>query len=880
MCRTHLIMKQGTSGQKGVEPDNDNARPNLRARMKKKEKMSAYERAKKVYEQIQEEKQQQRLLRKQEEEERQAALEKCSGGGFIGENRAEREINVYAVSSDTLIAYHFMRLCIFASVDSDTFVKCQFVNSQCCMPGQRRRPPPGQSFPFLRKGQGQKAKVNYPVLNKVRTLSTTDAPDDTVRSTEGSRDNVDVKSLLGREGSHGGNRWDGFTKPRDLEWQIPSSRKNVQTADSGFDQGGNLNNGLEADFSNDDDSSPRSSSIDTANVELRKGDAFRIQQVAQRKDYSFPDHTTAPSPMLASTPHPEQEVGSPQGLQPISSETSILGDTSNVVQRVDDSASCVDSDPLRGFRHPEVERTDMVRKQRVSKNIRTPQNERPIHFTQANNAYKKAIPSLLLKDSPQEQSPRYPDVERKLIGQLRDVIAHLDLADVKQQIRAKELEDAYVRFKQDVRDFESEREAEKERTSRVRRQLERERKIMNKDGIERDKAISEQVEDLTKTIGQKDRQISTLRLRLRKLEELGESKDKELEENNKKMERMQKTCKTLQREMARLRATCAKQSQEMAAELQAASTRNIKPKGSIGILPSLNREVRKEPSVDDSAPENQLTTQERSKFVSWADKATPWSIHKHASATRKETYEMELVEEGTAYFGPCRLFKNCVGDWTKVTATDCGCDFYEYSNSDVRWFSCDRSAEVYYYGVMGVTIVSLASGRSIHYFNDGQIEIYRLSGEISRFDPVTSQRTETMLDANGSRYVEIFNCTGYCIRFDGVQHITERFEERSSYRGHPPDRHVYNHSNVEPEWIEPEFSARRCPDGSLKMKFANIMICCIGLEDVGYVKHTTRLEDGVEKKKMCVEWGHVARARQRQIENRKCQQFTALSATM
>ncbi|ETN77710.1 hypothetical protein NECAME_03128 [Necator americanus] len=85
-------MKQGTSGQKGVEPDNDNARPNLRARFvalpfrcirnayyyddEEKEKMSAYERAKKVYEQIQEEKQQQRLLRKQEEEERQAALEK------------------------------------------------------------------------------------------------------------------------------------------------------------------------------------------------------------------------------------------------------------------------------------------------------------------------------------------------------------------------------------------------------------------------------------------------------------------------------------------------------------------------------------------------------------------------------------------------------------------------------------------------------------------------------------------------------------------------------------------------------------------------------------------------------------------------------------
>lgn len=57
-------------------------------------------------------------------------------------------------------------------------------------------------------------------------------------------------------------------------------------------------------------------------------------------------------------------------------------------------------------------------------------------------------------------------------------------------------------------------------------------------------------------------------------------------------------------------------------------------------------------------------------------------------------------------------------------------------------------------------------------------------------------------------------------------------------------------------------------------------VCCLGIEDVGYVKHTTRLENGGERKRMCVEWGHVARARQRQIESRKCQQMTALNSTM
>ncbi|RCN51451.1 hypothetical protein ANCCAN_02402 [Ancylostoma caninum] len=45
-------------------------------KVKRKEKVSAYERAKRVYEQIQEQKQQERLLRKQEKERRQIAYEK------------------------------------------------------------------------------------------------------------------------------------------------------------------------------------------------------------------------------------------------------------------------------------------------------------------------------------------------------------------------------------------------------------------------------------------------------------------------------------------------------------------------------------------------------------------------------------------------------------------------------------------------------------------------------------------------------------------------------------------------------------------------------------------------------------------------------------
>lgn len=59
---------------------------------------------------------------------------------------------------------------------------------------------------------------------------------------------------------------------------------------------------------------------------------------------------------------------------------------------------------------------------------------------------------------------------------------------------------------------------------------------------------------------------------------------------------------------------------------------------------------------------------------------------------------------------------------------------------------------------------------------------------------------------NAKRFNSRFDSTGSCLRLDRLSRSWSRFGERSSYRGHPSDRHVYNHSNVEPEWIEPEYN--------------------------------------------------------------------------
>ncbi|KAE9417092.1 hypothetical protein Angca_006438, partial [Angiostrongylus cantonensis] len=370
------------------------------------------------------------------------------------------------------------------------------------------------------------------------------------------------------------------------------------------------------------------------------------------------------------------------------------------------------------------------------------------------------------------------------------------------------MEEAYLQFRDHVREFEEQKDLEKERVQRIRRQLERERKTINKTGGEKDKAVAEQIEDLMKAIAQKDRQISSLRLRLRKAEEMSQTKEKELEENNKKVERLERTVNTLQRQLAQVRGNYAKQTHEMAAELQAARAHNLRRKGSIGLLPTVNDQtVHGKPvgTVDPQAPEQQKSTQERSKSVSWADKPVPTHVLPNAASYTSGSSQMKFIEQGVGYFGSCRLFKNEIGEWTKVTTTDCGCDFYEYSNSDVRWISCDRTVEVNYFGIVGATVVTLIKGCSIRYFNSGQIELYRLSGEISRFDPATKRRTETMIHSDGSKYVEIFDSTGCFVRIEGTNRTSHNFGERSSYRGHPSDRHVYNHSNSEPEWIEPEY---------------------------------------------------------------------------
>ncbi|KJH46277.1 hypothetical protein DICVIV_07665 [Dictyocaulus viviparus] len=373
-------------------------------------------------------------------------------------------------------------------------------------------------------------------------------------------------------------------------------------------------------LSSSEEESTTPSSIAQSNIELRKR-ALPLQKWSRKQDYSLPiPAADSSSPVLASTPQPvsEKQISAIQptlkkhSLQPsqrmVALETPILGDVTNQLDEAILPSRCQLRDPSH-FHVANIANKDVSEEVKQNYTANDELNTTSRSVARHDPAIHDKIRSIRQKG--------YVDVETKLVEQLRNAIAHLDLADIELQRKARDLEEAYVKFRDDVREFEEEKETEKERVLRLRRQLERERKLLNKDGAERDKAIAEQ-------------KISSLRLQLRKSEESEQAKEKDLENSNKRIERLERNVNTLQRQLAQIRGNYAKQSREMAAELQAARTHNLRRKQSIGLLQCTNGEItNREAAVVDSLqdPEKvvsrEKSAQERSKSVTWADKDVP-----------------------------------------------------------------------------------------------------------------------------------------------------------------------------------------------------------------------------------------------------------------
>uniref|UniRef100_A0A0M3HM16 Fascin domain-containing protein n=1 Tax=Ascaris lumbricoides TaxID=6252 RepID=A0A0M3HM16_ASCLU len=99
--------------------------------------------------------------------------------------------------------------------------------------------------------------------------------------------------------------------------------------------------------------------------------------------------------------------------------------------------------------------------------------------------------------------------------------------------------------------------------------------------------------------------------------------------------------------------------------------------------------------------------------------------------------------------GRASLYESNNGDFTVYTRTHCGCNYYEYSNTDTRWLHPSNKYQVNYYGQAGATTVQIDDGLLlVRHFLNGQLEIYRRSGEVTLVTP-HGRRIEVIKDRNG-----------------------------------------------------------------------------------------------------------------------------------
>uniref|UniRef100_A0A0M3HM51 DUF5050 domain-containing protein n=1 Tax=Ascaris lumbricoides TaxID=6252 RepID=A0A0M3HM51_ASCLU len=99
--------------------------------------------------------------------------------------------------------------------------------------------------------------------------------------------------------------------------------------------------------------------------------------------------------------------------------------------------------------------------------------------------------------------------------------------------------------------------------------------------------------------------------------------------------------------------------------------------------------------------------------------------------------------------GRASLYESNKGDFTVYTRTHCGCNYYEYSNTDTRWLHPSNKYQVNYYGQAGATTVQIDDGLLlVRHFLNGQLEIYRRSGEVTLVTP-HGRRIEVIKDRNG-----------------------------------------------------------------------------------------------------------------------------------
>ncbi|KHN79699.1 Spindle assembly abnormal protein 4 [Toxocara canis] len=460
-----------------------------------------------------------------------------------------------------------------------------------------------------------------------------------------------------------------------------------------------------------------------------------------------------------------------------------------------------------------------------------------------------------------------------------------------------------------LKESERSRNADLERLKKENALLLRKQRMKQDDESTIVKLCREQIDELKKSKRELERQKIDQRAQMRKLDTTIKEKDKKIEEIIAEKERLEKRFKALSDEQAKRRGRSAEESMASAAMERASNkppvsmatkriggmtiTSGLPGKtlsmrtGKENIAPSSGRTLATLPeestdTMTDSGEGTMLMESSHdsnspvpganhAKSVRWNEPletalfSPPSFTHSSANSpdANEPNADMKITRMEENLVGHASLFESGKGDFAVYTRTHCGCSYYEYSNTDTRWVHPSKKYQVNYYGQVGATTVQIEDNMLlVRHFLNGQLEIYRRSGEVTLVTP-NGRRTEVLRDQNGFFRTEIYELDGQ-VRVIGIDNC-ETIKKATATSCYRMDGSYVSRvdSDESYEWRAVDYIIRRFKGGDVKVRLTLIdtsitMLCC----DVGTVKHLNKPTHCA--KKYCVEWGTVARNRSRQ----------------
>uniref|UniRef100_A0A158Q7S1 Coiled-coil domain-containing protein 186 n=1 Tax=Elaeophora elaphi TaxID=1147741 RepID=A0A158Q7S1_9BILA len=536
------------------------------------------------------------------------------------------------------------------------------------------------------------------------------------------------------------------------------------------------------------------------------------------------------------------------------------------------------------------------------------------------------VPGHISEEKKIQQNVDINMMERNLAKQLRDLIAHVDLArdyrhheyerleEIFDQAlqekeyfcqQVKELKKRVVQLEEDKQarqeNLAVREEAEKIRSADFER-LKRENAILNRQQKQKDGSdtalinlLKEQISDLRVMVRDFDRQRSELRTQIRKSNAVLKEKNDTIEQLKGEKIRLEKRIAIITKNKAALRGRLAENTFSTQAITRASN--NAPVTTSTKDFTSHNDEFFITSAVDNgrhisqNAPskvqntvniaentdtlsdnedavvvEQGITSARLGKNVRWNEPLTTMASFSPSLSAHPPlnvaNSDMHLILTENNMVGRASLYQS-EKDFTVYTRTHCGCHFYEYSNTDTRWIHSSKLYQINYYGQAGATTVEICGGKLlVRHFLTGQLEIYRGSGETTLMTS-DGRRIEVIRDKSGSVRVEIYE-------LDGRVRVKGRDEAETVHRAtqtscHRMDGSYASHiaSDDSMEWRSPDYTVHRFKNGDTKMRL-NLIDTSITMlvMDVGTVKHLSKPLDR-RLPKYCVEWGTVARKRSR-----------------